>query len=41
MWAATTAAQLSPILGLAERITIGIFILWLFAFSLRILFGRS
>ena len=41
IWAATTAAQLSPIMGFAERITIGIFILWLFAFSLRILFGRS
>ena len=37
LWAAATAVQLSPITGLAERVTIGIFILWLLAFSLRLI----
>jgi RsiW-degrading membrane proteinase PrsW (M82 family) len=37
LWAAATAVQLSPIMGLAERVTIGIFILWLLAFSLRLI----
>ena len=40
LWAATMAAQLSPVMGLAERTTIGIFMIWLFVFAAT-LFKRS
>jgi hypothetical membrane protein len=33
LWAATSAAQHSPIVGLAERTTIGAFMLWLLGFA--------
>lgn len=36
IWTAATAAQLSPLMGLAERLTIGIFMVWLFAFGVTV-----
>ena len=36
LWTAATAAQLSPLMGLAERLTIGICMVWLFAFGLTL-----
>jgi hypothetical protein len=40
LWAATSAAQHSPIVGLAERTTIGAFMLWLLGFAVT-LFRRA
>lgn len=36
VWTATAAAQLSPVMGLAERTTIGAFMLWLLVFALAV-----
>ena len=36
VWTAVTAAQLSPVMGLAERVTIGAFMVWLFGFALAL-----
>lgn len=37
IWTATTTAQLSPIMGLTERITIGVFMVWLLAFAMALI----
>jgi hypothetical protein len=37
IWAATAAAQMSPIFGIAERATIGIFVAWLLVVSMLVL----
>jgi hypothetical protein len=34
---ATTTAQLLPIMGLTERITIGVFMVWLLAFAMALI----
>lgn len=36
LWTASAAAALSPLMGLAERLTIGIFMVWLFAFTVTL-----
>jgi hypothetical protein len=34
IWAATTASEMSPLMGLAERVVIGAFLQWLLAVAL-------
>jgi hypothetical protein len=37
LWAATAAAERSPLMGLAERVTIGAFLQWLFVLAVALL----
>ena len=37
IWAATAAAELSPVMGLAERVVIGAFLQWLLAMAVALL----